>query len=88
MKGREREIEVLLNAPFLPLLPSPRAADFTWPKLDAEPKAKLRGMLKGSLYLCDVLRDMEARAVVELCVSACHWDFDPVRPTYYRLRGI
>ena len=66
VEGREREIEILLNAPYLRLRPAPDAGEFTWPKLDHEgPRAKLRDMLKKALYLCDVIRDMWARAVCE-----------------------
>lgn len=66
VEAREREIEILLNAPYLRIRPAPGSADFSWPKLDAGAKAGLRAMLKKGLYLCDAIQDMGARAAVEL----------------------
>ncbi|KFH41361.1 hypothetical protein ACRE_079150 [Hapsidospora chrysogenum ATCC 11550] len=82
LEAREREIEFLLDSSWLRLGPATGPAGIPWPKLDPGPKAKFRALLKKGLYLCDTIRDMEAKAVVELgCPSRAH-AFHPARWPY------
>lgn len=79
---RELEIEVLLNAPYFRLRPAPGAADFAWPRLNTHAKCNLRALLKRALYQTDVMRDMEAKAIVSLGVPAHRWSFQPGRAPF------
>lgn len=78
VKCREREVKILLNAPYLRLNPGPGASAFTWPKLACPVmREKLRAILKRALYQCDRLRDMEALAVAENELPARAYDYFP-----------
>lgn len=74
---REKEIEILLNAPYLRLKPGPGCTPLPWPSLEPGTCAELRALLKRGLYLCDAIADLEARAVYEIGVPSKHHSFVP-----------
>jgi hypothetical protein len=82
LEAREREIEVLLDSPWLRPEPPVGPAGIPWPRLEPGPKAKFRALLKKGLYLCDAIRDMEARAVVKLGCPSKNHAFHPARWPY------
>lgn len=63
---RELEIEKLLNSSYLRLRPGPASTDFSWPRLDASGKLKMRAMLKKALYTADAIHDIEAKVSIEM----------------------
>jgi hypothetical protein len=77
VEDREREIRILLSAPYLRINPGPSGKAYTWPRLDATSKHGLDRLLKRALYRCDALRDLEAQAVVNVGLPVSAYSFRP-----------
>lgn len=80
VEDREREIGILLSAPYLRINPGPGGTAYTWPRLDSTSRQGLHHLLKRALYHCDALRDLEGQAVVNVGLPVSAYSFRPQAP--------
>ncbi|CAH0059703.1 unnamed protein product [Clonostachys solani] len=78
MWRRDREIDVLLRAPALLIENSHDGTPHSWPVFpNTESKTLLQALLKRAMNRCDVLVDMEGRAMYELATPSSWYDYMP-----------